>query len=138
MFLGGGQLILDPFSLSEKQDFKNFVKGTLTINIHIFRLKMDEQFLFNPQWALKTNKTHETACFFIHLVGLECPLNHPLSIIRAYCVNVNNQRSYQSKPKKILLYKNNPCTTQRRAFYILCYLVLFIGIDILEGYIQLI
>ena len=42
MFLGGGQLILDPFSLSEKQDFKNFVKGTLTINIHIFRLKMDE------------------------------------------------------------------------------------------------
>ena len=38
-----------------------------------------ELFLFILQWALKTNQAHETAFFFIHLVGLE-------DFVRAFCV----------------------------------------------------
>ena len=83
--------------------------GALIFNIHIFRFATDaglqvdigfnteskEQFLFTPQWALKTNQTHETAFFFIHLVGLDGPPNHPVSkAFTAFCVNVNKHASY--------------------------------------------
>ena len=82
---GGGQNICD----------------ALIFNIHIFRVNTDAglqididfnteseflaqgaAFFFTYQWALKTNQTHETAFFFIHLVGLEDPPNHPVSKVR--------------------------------------------------------
>ena len=84
----------------------------LIFNIHIFRFKTDarlqvhtdfnteseyvffkEQFLFTPQWALKTNQIHETGFFFIHLVGLEDPPNHPVCKARVFCVNINKHGS---------------------------------------------
>ena len=45
---------------------------------------------FSPttQWALKTNQTHETAFFFIHLVGLEESESDPF---------VNKQPTYNTK-----------------------------------------
>ena len=49
-----------------------------------------EQFLFTPKVALKTDQTNETAFFFIHLVGLKDPPNHPVSNARAFRLNVNN------------------------------------------------
>ena len=45
-----------------------------------------DQFLFTPQWSFKTNETHETAFFCIHLVDLQGPSNHPVSKARAFCV----------------------------------------------------
>ena len=53
-----------------------------------------EQCLFTPQWAPKTNQTQETAFFFIHLVSLWVPPNHPISKATAFCVNVNKHGSY--------------------------------------------
>ena len=48
-----------------------------------------EQFLLTPQWALTKNQTHvETPFFFSHLVGLEGPPNHPVSKVKAFCVNI--------------------------------------------------
>ena len=114
-FLGGGQFISRPFSHLEMQDFKNsntFACGALIFNIHIFRFKTDTglqvdidfninlNFLvqvavsFTPYWALQTNQTHETTFFFIHLVGLEDPPNHPVNKARVFCVNVKKHGSY--------------------------------------------
>ena len=63
-----------------------------------FRLILDFLFqgtvFFTPQWALKTNQTHETAFFLIYLVGLEDPPNHLVSKTKAFCVNVNKHSSY--------------------------------------------
>ena len=53
------------------------------------RLLFREQFIFNPQRALEIHQNHESDFFFIHLVGLEGLLNHPVSKARACCVNVN-------------------------------------------------
>ena len=44
-----------------------------------------EQILFTPQWALKSNQTHEIAFLFINLMGLEGPPNHLVSKARAFC-----------------------------------------------------
>ena len=113
-FLGGGQFILRLFSRFEMQNFRNsklFACSALIFNIYIFRFKMEaglrvdtdfnteskfscssSNFFFTPQWALKTNQTHETSLFFIHLVGLEGPPNHPVSNTRAFYVNLNKQQ----------------------------------------------
>ena len=109
MFCRGGQFILCPFSHFEMQDFRNpkkFLSAVPSLSLLIFSdlrhagvqihidfntesksiLFFKDQFLFTPQWSFKTNKTHETAFFCIHLVDLEGPSNHPVSKARAFCV----------------------------------------------------
>ena len=44
---------------------------------------------FHSSVGTQTQPNHETAFFFIHLVGLDGPLNHPVNKVRAFCVNVN-------------------------------------------------
>ena len=57
-----------------------------------------EQFLLTPQWALTKNQTHvETPFFFSHLVGLEGPPNHPVSKVKAFCVNIMTGTSQNQK-----------------------------------------
>ena len=134
-FLGGGQFILRLFSRFEMQNFRNsklFACSALIFNIYIFRFKMDaglrvdtdfnteskfsclsSNFFFTPQWALKTNQTHETSLFFIHLVGLEGPPNHPVSNTRAFYVNLNKQQLLV-KTESDPFVNERPCTTRRR------------------------
>ena len=68
---------------------KFFTCGALIFSIHIFRFKTDAGFQvdtdfnteskfffqgpvsFHPQVGTQNNQTHETAFFFIYLVGLE-------------------------------------------------------------------
>ena len=112
----GVKFILCPFSHFEMQEFKNskhFACSALIFNIHIFGLMVDAgvqvDIDFNTEAKFscsrssffsplsdhsKPTKTHETAVFFIHLVGLEGPPNHPVCKARTFCVNVNKHESY--------------------------------------------
>ena len=59
---------------------------TLTLNLNsLFQGTVS----FHPSLVLEINQTHETAFFFIHLLGLEGPPTHPVSKTRAFCMNVN-------------------------------------------------
>ena len=97
-FLGRRQFVLCPFSHFEMQDFKNsklFACSTPIFNIHIFRFKIDAlleidaDFTMNPnfldQGAVSfhplvgtQNQPNLRNCFFIYLMSLEGPPNHPV------------------------------------------------------------
>ena len=108
-FFRGGQFILRSFSHFEMQDFKGskiFACGAFIFNIHIFRFRMHARLQVDIDFNIESKFSFSRSGFFSPLGGhskvtkpvkllfypigaFRGPRNHPVSIARSFCVNMD-------------------------------------------------